>query len=453
VVGPYAPAINVLIDLASGAATVVSLRYSLKQQMVKMADSRALLIVSNVFFLALIGFDLGRNFTDSTSYLTVYVMASTVLVTGVLVDLAALAFNIYVRPTEANFSGRIGELFGRRFLPHGLALLLFGVLAFAADVYVIVAKPYTLVVAPNFLGETVGQAVFNSSFLYLIVGYAFFFLLYPSIQFVLASRKERDPSVRRSLVALTASWDTIAVSLLVFVGILPYFGVYAVRVGYLVATVALVSSSLVLRRSAVLASLFEPVGERKPDTAGLGRAAPEGGSRYSGAVLFEADPSLPFEAAVTDFVSSEQSLGGLVFALTSRGSPVWKTLRSLQGVRLLVLSDVSYAKSSPTPLEVLVPRSDEGALLKVLDETVSRSPEMRKAIVLDSVSDMVMTLGFEDAYKFLKKASELFTEKNVPALMIVFTGAHDEKEINLLRSLFGTQLVFDQTGLNARKHA
>jgi archaellum biogenesis ATPase FlaH len=174
-------------------------------------------------------------------------------------------------------------------------------------------------------------------------------------------------------------------------------------------------------------------------------------SNYKGAMLLEADPSVNYERAVREFALEMVASGRVVFAFTSKGSPVYLQLKDIPGLRLFILSESSYPKPSPGSLEVLVPRSDYSVLLNVMDEAVTRSPEKAKALIFDSISSLILDAGFQECYKFLRQVNEILSHGDVVSEFLVLSKAHDDKMMNLIKNLYSGHLTYDAAGLHVTK--
>jgi len=59
----------------------------------------------------------------------------------------------------------------------------------------------------------------------------------------------------------------------------------------------------------------------------------------------------------------------------------------------------------------------------------------------------VLSAGFEGTYKFVKQVNETTGNGRTSALFLMTLGAHDEKVVSFVRSLFPTQLVDESGGL------
>ena len=174
-------------------------------------------------------------------------------------------------------------------------------------------------------------------------------------------------------------------------------------------------------------------------------------SNYKGAMLLEADPSVNYERAVREFALEMASSGRLVFAFTSKGSPVYLLLKDVPGLRFFILSESSYPKQAGDSPEVMVPRNDYAVLLNIMDQTVTNSPDRPKAIIFDNVSSLILDAGFQECYKFLRQVNEILSHGDVISEFLVLSKAHDDKIMNLIKNLYTGQMTYDATGLHVTK--
>jgi len=56
--------------------------------------------------------------------------------------------------------------------------------------------------------------------------------------------------------------------------------------------------------------------------------------------------------------------------------------------------------------------------------------------------------GFQPTYKFLRAAGEVMSGKKAVTLFILFSGAHDEKNVSAIRSIFPSQLKVGRDGID-----
>jgi hypothetical protein len=158
--------------------------------------------------------------------------------------------------------------------------------------------------------------------------------------------------------------------------------------------------------------------------------------------LLEIDPSSPYEKAVADFAQELSSNGCIVYVFTHRSSPVYKLLSNDRLLRFLISSSfVSYPKQTDQQNEMLIPQNDFAIYLDLISKTIGSSRGGCVVFILDSVSDMLVSSGFEATYKFLKSSNEILAGVDVTSLFLATRGIHDAKIIATIRSLFSYHLV------------
>jgi hypothetical protein len=172
---------------------------------------------------------------------------------------------------------------------------------------------------------------------------------------------------------------------------------------------------------------------------------------FKGTMLLEADPTVNYERAVKEFAVEMASSGRLVFAFTSKASPVYLLLKDVPGLKFFILSESSYPKPGGGSSEVMVPRSDYPVLLNVMDEAVTRNPEQPKAVIFDNVSSLILDAGFQESYKFLRQMNEILSRGDVVSVFLVLSKAHDEKVMSIIKNLYSGHLLYDSTGLHVTK--
>ncbi len=174
-------------------------------------------------------------------------------------------------------------------------------------------------------------------------------------------------------------------------------------------------------------------------------------SDFKGTTLLEADPSVNYEKAVKKFAVEMASSGRLVYAFTSRGSPVHTLLKDIPGLRFFILSEGPNRRSDEGSLETTVQLSDHAVLLSLFDKTVTQNPEKPKAIIFDNISSLIIDAGLQESYKVLKEANEILSQGDVISIFLVLSKAHDEKAMNSIKNLYSGQSTYDATGLHFTK--
>ncbi|MGH9917760.1 MAG: hypothetical protein ACRD6W_02640 [Nitrososphaerales archaeon] len=434
----------------------LSLRYILRQRLSRLHDAKVLLVFAHAFILVNFFLELLRGTLPfSIAFMQFYAVGTLSLVLWTGIVLTALAYIVYCRPPEPTMGDRIVGLATKRLFPFGLSMLIFIAYLVAVDAFLVVKKPFVILIVRDWTGSAALIPRFDNSL--LLLGLLAFggFLLLPSMQYVLAIRKLPNRSTRRAIAVFIGGWDLIAFDSLLIFGYLPLFAIDAVGPGQLVAGLLLLMTGLAARRNSILEDLIrplesvQPVGSVPKADAGARRRAPA--SSHEGSALLEADPAFNYEVAVRDFAEEMLATGRIVFVITAKTSPVYIRLKEVAGIRFFLFSESAYPKPSERPLEVLVPRNDPAALLNIIDEAISSAPEQSKAMVFDNISSFVLDSGFGDTYKFLRQANEILSQGEVTSIFIILSKAHDERDMNLIRRLYSGQLSYDASGLRVTK--
>ena len=451
--------------------TATSALYVYRQKASDYPQVRNLLVMVHIFYMGVVAFELARDFVPppippvsqfTTAFLAIYTISNTTFVLADVLLLTLVAIAIYYRPNGRKIVDILREV-GR----HQLGATLFVVYV----LYVLIAEGYLLAAQPwcstsavasscphvyNLLGAQVVATEFNSQYLYMLLGILVVFLVYPTALFLAARRRTGDSQVRKAFAILPVVWIGIGVDLLVFDGYLLNAGLDATAVGYLFAAAAFSATAATFRRATVLSAFFQPgiapAAVPPPSTTFSGRVGLKPEATSGRVFLLEVEPSSNFEEPIRDLANELGSAQKILFAFTSAGSPVSAALTGLGNVRFFTMTrKVSYPKEGERPDEVLVPSTDQSVLLNVLDKAIAANPDLRFGVVFDSVSDLILSSGLEMTYKFLKQANEMLTGNRITAVFLMTSGAHSEREVNVVKSLFSNILVFQHAQFTVQK--
>jgi predicted transcriptional regulator len=169
----------------------------------------------------------------------------------------------------------------------------------------------------------------------------------------------------------------------------------------------------------------------------------------SRSILLEVDPAIRYEAIVKEFADKFESSKSAVFAFTWKGGPIYTALTSLGGVEIFSMtSQATYPTPSKEGNEVSVPHDDQAVLLDLTANTLRAHSSQKPLMIFDSISDIIVSLGFEKSYNFLKAQKEILArEPNATALFVAKRGAQDERVMSLIRGLYTFHLTYDSYGL------
>ena len=429
--------ISVAVHAFAFAAILASLFYVGRQVLGK-GPVRVAVAAIHMLFLALTVLDMYRVFY---ARLQIIGAMASVFVTLVLASAALVGVvSYYVRAG--------GEEVVRPW-PRRLSLAFYiGYLAETA-VYLVGYAPYTTFIEADFSGLPVASVGYSGFALLLLVGGLILFLAFPVTTLVRTAGRIANPRLKRTLRTLGLGWAFVAMSLLLLNGFMMMYFSAARLTGFVILGGIFLLTAFINRGPTGLESVLAPPARRSnPSHPFASRLGEPDLSLANLSILLEFDTSCAYEGAVADFATELSSDGDLVFAVTRHAAPVYSALASVPDVRYFLLSSsVSYPAESGEPNRILVPASDSSMLLDTLDKVMAVNPRLSKAVIYDSLSDLLGDRGLVPAYKTVKRILELLDGRNVTLLFLMARGAHSGNEVAMLRALFSKQLLLDQSGL------
>lgn len=144
-------------------------------------------------------------------------------------------------------------------------------------------------------------------------------------------------------------------------------------------------------------------------------------------ILFEFDPSAPYERIIRDFALERVAHNEAVIIVTKRGSATQQALQGEKGIELL----------DATPDLMLSPIMD-------------RHRDAPISLVYDSLTDLALSTDMKTAYGFARNAIELVSARTEPSTTCVFLlnpAAHEQKEVYSLKGLFSSQATYGKQGI------
>ena len=400
-----------------------------------------------VLIFLLMVLDLLRVTVATQADIPHYSGVSTFLGLSQAVLLLGAAQGIYFTPS-ATYRNFFGELRKRRW--HlGLFAMFVALGAFVVLLSTLIQPP-PAVEATDFAGNAVPSMSVSPGLIYLVVALLAFFLLYPVVLMVLGASKVEEPRLKRSLLGLGAGWGVVSA---LYVATETYMWTQGVdATGLMYAGNAVVFYVVIrnFRRSASLAGFVkEALAQRTPPRAaepGPGPTSPLTESLKGKKALFEVDPAVPYEATLKNALEELAWQNQAVFVFTPKASPLHAALSKGTSLKFfLTTGGVSYMKVAEDTNEVLVPQSDTALFLDVADKTLS-SKKGGVVFVFDSVSELLLLIGLEKTYKFLKEYLALLHEPRATGIFLFVAKGHPPQEVNLLRGIFSTRLVEDAEG-------
>ena len=168
-------------------------------------------------------------------------------------------------------------------------------------------------------------------------------------------------------------------------------------------------------------------------------------------ILFEFDPRSKYERAVEDFITEALARVKTVIVVTHKGSALYSTLTEdtclFRAVKVFCLTPrVSAPTVGASDNELLVPLNPP-LILDAFDKTLKAYPYSGVAIVFDTLSYLMQSVGFEKTYSFVQYATDMLASTNATVLFLLNSGAHDPKMTFSLRGLLSDQVSYTEKGI------
>lgn len=169
-------------------------------------------------------------------------------------------------------------------------------------------------------------------------------------------------------------------------------------------------------------------------------------------LLLEFDPTSNYEEVICDFVLEASANTETVIVFTSKGSTLHSILGKQENVKFLLLTNLgSIQKTDEHHEEILIPANNTSLLLDALNKTVQNHPDGNFNLVFDNLTSLILQVGFEKTYNFVRYAQEILDSVNSTAIFLFNPSAHDQKVASSLKSLFSNQIAFEKGGLEVIK--
>lgn len=257
---------------------------------------------------------------------------------------------------------------------------------------------------------------------------------------------------------------SIAVGAVLQAGVLPEEGILSMLVllsiGVVYILIGLRAQYLIWKNKLFPLSTVQEVLENfiaaktpamKPSTSPLARKALSQelnlahGQLVGKKILLEFDPASNYEEHVKKFIHEALTNNQTAVVFTKQGS----NIASLGNVKVVVLSVSEQALELLPEGNLKVSITNASILLEAFNRVLNSFPQT--FIVVDSLSDMVLNLGFERTHKLLQQVSERMTNRNSSILLLFNPKVHDEKVKAVFEAYANILLKADKSGLHLIK--
>ena len=148
-------------------------------------------------------------------------------------------------------------------------------------------------------------------------------------------------------------------------------------------------------------------------------------------ILVEFDPLCSPPELISSLASWLRRLSWKIVVLTRKGTPL-KNIISESDLAIQVSSSRAAAPKELAPGEFEV-GLDPSVILGVISRIYS--PDQRMALIVENVSDMSTLIGLESTYRLVRALIDMLVPEGSVVTLVVNPGAHETREINLLRGL------------------
>jgi hypothetical protein len=148
-------------------------------------------------------------------------------------------------------------------------------------------------------------------------------------------------------------------------------------------------------------------------------------------VTLEYDPRYPYEHYVSSAMREVLANTERCVLFTRLGSRVLEVAKDLGDVELKVMTTIGT-------IEEGIPFNDTSKLLDIVGRELES--ELATWIVFDNISDLVLAVGFDEAYVFARRVIDLVSSKGASLLLLMNKGAHSTEVMRTFEGL-STRIV------------
>jgi hypothetical protein len=169
-------------------------------------------------------------------------------------------------------------------------------------------------------------------------------------------------------------------------------------------------------------------------------------------ILLDFDPSSDYEKIVRDFATEALANAEQVALFTHKGSAVYSALGNKEALKVILLTQrISVPQVDAQMNEILLPANNTALLLDALDKTLKTPPHGNLNIIFDNLSSLILSIGLQRTYQFMRYTFDMLTSKNSTALFLFNPDAHGQKVTSSLRGLFRNHISYGKDGLQIIK--
>jgi len=143
--------------------------------------------------------------------------------------------------------------------------------------------------------------------------------------------------------------------------------------------------------------------------------------------LLEFNPDTQYERSIRDFSVEARSNSKAIITMAPKSGVIHKLLKDEEGIEFYQTTEM------------------------IISPILESQNRKKIALIYDNISELIVSIGFNQAHSFIRKTLELLAEYNSTSLFLFNPEAHSTNESNSIRNLFSNRLVFDKDGLRVIK--
>lgn len=168
-------------------------------------------------------------------------------------------------------------------------------------------------------------------------------------------------------------------------------------------------------------------------------------------MLLEFDPASDYERVVENAAKEALSHLEPVYVFTRHASGIYEFLARQRSVRIVLMSASASTSTPVSENQIVLPADNTPLVLDSLRDILNRHGDQNVFLIFDNVSELIMCVGFDKAYKFLLCAMEMTSSKPATVLFLINRSAHEAQELSRVRGLFQNILAFERNALEVIK--
>jgi len=164
-------------------------------------------------------------------------------------------------------------------------------------------------------------------------------------------------------------------------------------------------------------------------------------------ILLEYDPVSNYERIVDSLAKESMANVESILVFTQSTSPIRKHLAGQPAIKFFLTSFSTSTPKTSSENEMLLPAKNTPLILETLSKVLETYPNVNVCFVFDILSELLMSIGLEKTFIFLRHALDMLSSEKLTCLFLLNSSAHEPQVVSQLKSLFSNQLTYDKNGL------